>query len=362
MPPCGRRPSCRPLGAPLPPDPRAPMTQEERLSPAARGALVLRLESEAIARLGARFGDAAPAAAFESAVAAMLACPGQVVVTGMGKAGVVGQKVSATLASTGTPSFFLHPSEALHGDLGRLRPGDVVLALSNSGETEEVNQVMAACRKLGNPLIGMTGRPDSTLGRHADHVLDIGRVEEACPLKLAPTASTTVMLALGDALAMAVLEERDFGPRDYAQFHPAGSLGRRLMRVDEVMRKGDAVPLVRAGTSVADALIQTSRTKGRPGASIVVEGRMVFWRACRGAGTRAPTTTQERRRAARRMASSGPTVRVAALHRALRMASGAGVARRKSIEARVRSTTTSCLGNSAYGLGPGRQTPGRDQF
>lgn len=248
------------------------MTQEERLSPAARGALVLRLESEAIARLGERFGEAGPAAAFERAVAAMLACPGQVVVTGMGKAGVVGQKISATLASTGTPSFFLHPSEALHGDLGRLRPGDVVLALSNSGETEEVNQVMAACRKLGNPLIGMTGRPDSTLGQHADHVLDIGRVEEACPLKLAPTASTTVMLALGDALAMAVLEERDFGPRDYAQFHPAGSLGRRLMRVDEVMRKGDAVPLVRAGTSVADALIQTSRTKGRPGASIVVDG------------------------------------------------------------------------------------------
>lgn len=233
---------------------------------------MLRLESEAIARLGERFVEAGPAAAFERAVAAMLACPGQVVVTGMGKAGVVGQKVSATLASTGTPSFFLHPSEALHGDLGRLRPGDVVLALSNSGETEEVNQVMAACRKLGNPLIGMTGRPDSTLGRHADHVLDIGRVEEACPLKLAPTASTTVMLALGDALAMAVLEERDFGPRDYAQFHPAGSLGRRLMRVDEVMRKGDAVPLVRAGTSVADALIQTSRTKGRPGASIVVDG------------------------------------------------------------------------------------------
>ena len=248
------------------------MTQEERLSPAARGALVLRLESEAIARLGERFAEAGPAAAFERAVAAMLACPGQVVVTGMGKAGVVGQKISATLASTGTPSFFLHPSEALHGDLGRLRPGDVVLALSNSGETEEVNQVMAACRKLGNPLIVMTGRPDSTLGQHADHVLDIGRVEEACPLKLAPTASTTVMLALGDALAMAVLEERDFGPRDYAQFHPAGSLGRRLMRVDEVMRKGDGVPLVRAGTSVADTLIQTSRTKGRPGASIVVDG------------------------------------------------------------------------------------------
>lgn len=247
------------------------MTQEERLSPAARGALVLRLESEAIARLAERMEDPGAAAAFQETVKLVVGCQGQIVVTGMGKAGIVGQKVSATLASTGTPSFYLHPAEALHGDLGRLRPGDVVLALSNSGETEEVNQVMAAVRKQGVPLIAMTGRPDSTLGSHADHLLDIGRVEEACPLKLAPTASTTVMLALGDALAMAVLEEREFGPRDYARFHPAGSLGRRLMRVDEVMRKGDAVPLVRSGTSVADALIQTSKTQGRPGAAIVVD-------------------------------------------------------------------------------------------
>jgi arabinose-5-phosphate isomerase len=143
--------------------------------------------------------------------------------------------------------------------------------MSNSGETAEVNMVMAAVRKLGVPLIGMTGQPDSTLGRYADCVLDIGRIEEACPMRLAPTASTTVMLALGDALAMAVLEERDFGPRDYARFHPAGSLGRSLLRVDEVMRKGEALPLVRSGTSVADALILTSKTKGRPGAALVVD-------------------------------------------------------------------------------------------
>lgn len=270
------------------------MSQEERLTPADRGALVLRLEAEAISRLASTFergssadepsGDAAPqepgdvatqehsaGEAFEGAVACVLSCKGQVTVTGMGKAGLVGQKISATLASTGTPSFFLHPAEALHGDLGRIRSEDVVLALSNSGETAEVNMVMAAVRKLGQSVIGMTGRRDSTLGRHADHLLDIGRVEEACPLKLAPTASTTVMLALGDALAMSVLEEREFGPRDYARFHPGGSLGRSLLRVDEVMRQGEALPLVRTGTSVADALIQTSKTKGRPGASLVID-------------------------------------------------------------------------------------------
>ncbi len=249
----------------------APSQPSARIRPAARGELVLRIEAEAIGRLADGFAHGPRGEAFAAAVQCVLGCQGQTVVTGMGKAGLVGQKISATLASTGTPSFFLHPAEALHGDLGRIRPGDVVLALSNSGETAEVNMVMAAVRKLGLPLIGLTGRADSTLGTHSDHLLDIGRVEEACPLKLAPTASTTLMLALGDALAMAVLEEREFGPRDYAVFHPAGSLGRRLMRVDEVMRKGDALPLVLAGTSVADALIQTSKTKGRPGASLVVD-------------------------------------------------------------------------------------------
>ncbi|MEL6713331.1 MAG: KpsF/GutQ family sugar-phosphate isomerase [Planctomycetota bacterium] len=254
------------------------MSDDERLLPAARGAEVLRLEAEAIQRLSRAFTAGVPgqepspqARAFEAAVLRVLACPGQLVVTGMGKAGIVGQKISATLASTGTPSFFLHPAEALHGDLGRIRADDLVLALSNSGETAEVNMVLEAVRKLGIGLIGLTGRPDSTLGRHADLVLDIGRQEEACPMQLAPTVSTTLMLALGDALAMAVLEERGFGPRDYARFHPAGSLGRRLLLVEEVMRTGDALPLVRTGTTVADALIATSRTRGRPGATLVVD-------------------------------------------------------------------------------------------
>ncbi len=262
------------------------MTDEDQQTPAARGAEVLRHEAEAIARLaetlaaagaaaataeGAGAGAGAAPPAFDVAVTMVLECRGQVIVTGMGKAGLVGQKISATLASTGTPSFFLHPAEALHGDLGRVRPGDLVLAMSNSGETAEVSMVMGAVRKLGVPLIGMTGRSDSTLGRHADCVLDIGRIEEACPMQLAPTASTTVMLALGDALAMAVLEDREFGPRDYAQFHPGGALGRSLLRVDEVMRTGDALPLVRAGTSVMEALTQTAQAKGRPGASLVVD-------------------------------------------------------------------------------------------
>ncbi|MEM8711508.1 MAG: KpsF/GutQ family sugar-phosphate isomerase [Planctomycetota bacterium] len=240
-------------------------------SPSGRGAEVLRVEAAAIARLADLLVEGDRRRAFESAVLAVLKCSGQVVVTGMGKAGLVGQKVSATLASTGTPSFFLHPAEALHGDLGRVRTNDIVVALSNSGETHEVNQVMGAVKKLGVQLIGVTGRSESTLGQHSDVLLDIGRVDEACPMKLAPTASTTVMLALGDALAMAVLEERGFGPRDYARFHPAGSLGRRLLRVDEVMRKGDALPLVQTGVTVADALIRTSKTKGRPGASLVVD-------------------------------------------------------------------------------------------
>jgi arabinose-5-phosphate isomerase len=184
----------------------------------AHAAEVARTEAAAIARLAERLAEPHDGS-FVRAVDLVLACRGQVVVTGMGKAGIIGQKLSATLASTGTPSFYLHPAEALHGDLGRLRRDDLVLALSNSGETQEVNVVIAAARKLGAQVIGVTGRPDSTLARASDAVLDIGRVEEACPMRLAPTASTTVMLALGDALAMVVLAERDFGPRDYARFH-----------------------------------------------------------------------------------------------------------------------------------------------
>ncbi len=183
----------------------------------------------------------------------------------------MGQKISATLASTGTPSFYLHPAEALHGDLGRIRSQDLVLALSNSGETEEVTQLVPLARKIGAGIIALTGRTGSALGRLADAVLDIGPVEEAGTMKLAPTASTAAMLALGDALALVVCEERGFDHEDFAKFHPGGSLGRRLMRIEEVMRKENALPLVRSDLTVAEVLIQTSKTPGRPGASLVVD-------------------------------------------------------------------------------------------
>lgn len=230
-----------------------------------RAAEVIRIEAASIARLEERLDEG-----FDASVELVLACQGQVILTGMGKAGLVGSKISATLASTGTPSFFLHPAEALHGDLGRVRGGDVVLALSNSGETTETNQLMPIARRIGASLVAMTGRPDSTLGREADAVLDIGPVEEACPLKLAPTASTSAMLALGDSLAMVVLSERAFGREDFARFHPAGSLGRRLMRVDEVMRKDEFLPLVPSGIPVTEVLLRTRDTPGRPGAALVV--------------------------------------------------------------------------------------------
>lgn len=246
------------------------MASEEKHGPLsqrlARAAEVIRIEAATIGRLEELLD-----AGFSAAVDLVLACTGQVVVTGMGKAGLVGQKISATLASTGTPSFFLHPAEALHGDLGRLRAQDVLLALSNSGESAEVNALVPVARKIGTRIIALTGRKESTLGRLADGVLDIGEVEEACPLKLAPTASTSAMLALGDALAMVVSAERGFEREDYARYHPAGSLGRRLMRVDEVMRKGAELPLVPSGMPVLEVLLRTSETPGRPGAALVVD-------------------------------------------------------------------------------------------
>lgn len=232
----------------------------------AHAAEVARTEAAAIERLALHLDDS-----FVRAVDLVLGCQGQVVVAGMGKAGLIGQKVSATLASTGTPSFFLHPAEALHGDLGRLRRDDLVLALSNSGETHELNVVATSARKLGASVIGVTGRRDSTLARVAHVVLDIGVIEEACPLRLAPTASTTAMLALGDSLAMVVLAEREFGPRDYARFHPGGSLGRRLMTVAEVMRTGESLPLVNSGTTVLGVLRETRKTPGRPGVALIVD-------------------------------------------------------------------------------------------
>jgi arabinose-5-phosphate isomerase len=232
---------------------------------------VLNQEADAIRRLGDSLE--CDFQAFDSAVDLVLGTKGgRVVVTGMGKAGLVGAKISATLASTGTPSLTLHPAEAVHGDLGRIRSEDVVLALSNSGETAEIRALLPAVRRIGAKIIALTGDTESSLARHADCVLSIGKVDEACPLGLAPTASTSAMLALGDAFAMVIQAERGFSREDFARFHPAGSLGRRLMRVADDMRKQEELPLIPTGTVLRDALVQMSRTPGRPGAGLVVSG------------------------------------------------------------------------------------------
>jgi arabinose-5-phosphate isomerase len=190
----------------------------------------------------------------------LLECQGRVIVTGMGKSGHVGGKIAATLASTGTPAFFLHPAEAGHGDLGMITRSDVVLALSNSGETTELLMLLPHVKRLGVPLIAMSGRADSTLARSADVTLDVSVEQEACPLNLAPTASTTAALALGDALAVALLEARGFSAEDFARAHPGGSLGRQLLlHVDDVMRKGTALPQVRPQALLSEGLLEMSR-------------------------------------------------------------------------------------------------------
>ena len=227
---------------------------------------VIRLEARTIARLEEHLGEP-----FLEAVERILACEGLVLVTGVGKARLVGAKISATLASTGTPSISLHPTEALHGDLGRLRAADTVLVLSNSGETEEVKNLLPHVKRIGAKVIAITGAPGSALGRFADCVLNIGEVDEACPLGLAPTASTSAMLALGDALAMVVQQARGFSREDYARFHPGGSLGRKLLRIGEVMRTGDELPLADPAASVLDVLRIMSNTRGRPGAALIVD-------------------------------------------------------------------------------------------
>src|SRR5437868_2188997 len=233
---------------------------------------VIRAEAEAIEQLCARIdGD------FSEAVERILACSGRVVVTGMGKPGFIAQKISATFASTGTPSLFLHPAEALHGDLGRLVPGDLVLALSNSGETDELLRLLPAVRRLGAPIVAMTSGARNSLADRADVVLEIGPVPEACPLGLAPTASTVALLAMGDALAMAVQHRRGFSPEQFASLHPGGALGRQLLRVREVMRTGDRNPTVRQDASLRETAAVMTRTEGRPGAASVVDaqGRLV---------------------------------------------------------------------------------------
>lgn len=231
-----------------------------------QGRRVLRIEAEAVASLVERLDEA-----FERAGRLILACRGRVVVTGIGKSGAIARKIAATLASTGTPALFLHPAEGVHGDLGMVTHGDVVIALSYSGESDEIVAILPVLKRLDVRLIAVTGRPASTLGEQADVVLDVSVPREACPLNLAPTASTTAALALGDALALAVMSERRFTPEQFALFHPAGALGRRLlMRVRDLMRTGEMLATVPTGTSVREALFAI--TRARAGAVNVVDG------------------------------------------------------------------------------------------
>lgn len=225
---------------------------------------VLKAEADAILSVLSRLD-----ASFERAAELLRSCRGHVVVTGMGKAGLVGQKVSATFASTGTPSIFLHPAEAYHGDLGRVVKEDVVLVLSNSGETDEILRLMPLLRRIGTPVIALTSRSGSSLGRLADIVVEMGRIEEACPLKLAPSASTTALLALGDALALTTLQLRGFTKEQFAFYHPAGELGRKLLRVGDVMRTGEKHPVVPESATVADVLLRI--TQARAGAASIID-------------------------------------------------------------------------------------------
>jgi arabinose-5-phosphate isomerase len=226
----------------------------------------LDIEAQAVLALGPRLGHA-----FAEAVSTVLACNGRVVIMGMGKSGHVGRKIAATLASTGTPAMFVHPAEASHGDLGMVTASDVVLAISNSGESEELTVLLPLIKRMGVPLLAMTGKPGSSLGRHADWVLDSSVDREACPHNLAPTASTTAQLALGDALAMALLDARGFRPNDFARSHPGGALGRKLLtHVRDVMRSGDAVPQVPLSATLMDLMREIS-AKGL-GAGAVVDG------------------------------------------------------------------------------------------
>jgi len=231
---------------------------------------VLTTEAEAILRLRDRLD-----AAFVRAVDLLSACTGRVVWTGMGKSGIICRKLAATMASTGTPALFLHPAEAIHGDIGMVAPGDVVVAVSNSGETEELVHLVEFLKRVGTSLVALTSRPDSTLAGHADVHLDLAVDREACPHNLAPTASTTAALALGDALALAVSARKGFKPEDFAQLHPGGRLGKRLLAVRELMHTGDRVPRVAPETSMKDVIYEMSR-KGLGIATIQdADGRLI---------------------------------------------------------------------------------------
>ena len=230
----------------------------------------LRIETDALQKLLSRIDDE-----FEAAARAILACKGRVIVSGIGKSGHVGQKIAASLASTGTPSFFMHPAEAFHGDLGMVTQNDIVLAISNSGETNEMINILPVIRRIGAKIIALCGRRDSTLGKNADFFIDAGVEKEACPLGLAPTASTTAALAMGDALAMALLAARNFTEQDFAVFHPGGSLGRKLLlTVENVMRSGEDNPIIEAGRTAKEALFIMTSTG--VGATSVVDEKGKF--------------------------------------------------------------------------------------
>ena len=225
---------------------------------------VLRIESDALSRLIGRIDFK-----FDKAVGAIYRTMGRVIVTGMGKPGFIAQKISATLSSTGTPSLYLNPAEALHGDLGRVTKDDIIIALSNSGETEEIIKFLPIVKKIGARLVAITGNPASTLARNSDHVINVSVRREACPMGLAPTTSTTVMLAMGDALAIALLEKKGFKEKDFALFHPGGILGKRLiLKVGDIMRKGKANPIVKEDAKVKAVLLRI--TEARAGSASVV--------------------------------------------------------------------------------------------
>ena len=230
----------------------------------------LQIEADAVRRLIGRVDDE-----FEAAVNCILDCPARVIVTGMGKSGHVGRKIAASLASTGTPSFFLHPAEAFHGDLGMVTDKDVVIAISNSGETNEVVNILPIIKRIGARIIAMCGRRDSTLGKNADYFINVGVEREACPLGLAPTASTTAALAMGDAITIALLSARNFTAQDFAVFHPGGALGQKLLTVADHMHKDDDNPLIEAGKTVREALFVIT-AKGLGVASVISPDGMLL--------------------------------------------------------------------------------------
>src|SRR5512135_2366136 len=232
---------------------------------------VLRIEAEAILALVDKLDGG-----FTRAVNLILKCRGRVVVTGMGKSGLIGKKIAATLASTGTPALFLHPAEGIHGDLGMVMRGDTVIALSNSGETEEIARMLPSLKRLSIQIIALTGNPESTLAKNSDVVIDVGVKEEACPLGLAPTASTTASLAMGDALAVALLNRRGFKEEDFACFHPGGALGKKLLlRVRDLMHTEADVPVVSEGTLIKDAIYEISSKKMGVTAVVNAAGKLV---------------------------------------------------------------------------------------